>query len=83
MKNAKSWCTKSYLRKVKSTEITIKRKSVSKPRIVEETKDVKIDQHLVIGTPVRKLRIVTPNTVSMIRDAPSQKKYKSMRRIEF
>lgn len=85
MQKPRSWCTKTYLRKVKSTEILIRRKSLEKssPASQEAPVPRATRSVLEIGTPQRELRIVTPDGIAKLQGSPKQRRYRSMRRIDF
>lgn len=84
MIQGKSWCTKKYLKKVKSIDMTIRRKSIEP---IRRTKSVKTNEIPLtpkrIATPKRQVRILSPNGRIEIKGSPEAKKYASVRRIDF
>lgn len=85
IENRKTWCTKKYLKKVRSTEILLRRKSIE---TVKRCKSIKEDHKVVltpkrISTPKRVINIVSPRGFTEIKGSKSKAKYNSVRRIDF
>lgn len=85
MQKPRSWCTKTYLKKVKSTEILVKRKSVDAALRAAApcAAKVAVVADFVVGTPNRELAIATPGGVEKVQGSPKQRRYRSVRRIDF
>lgn len=85
MERPKSWCTKTYLKRVKSTEIIVKRKSVeSRCALRPETRMPAAEESdLLVETPKREVRVVTPDSAVRVLGSPKRRSYRSVRRIDF
>lgn len=89
------WSLKKYAKKVKSTDITIKRKSIEQTttikkikREVLKEKEINNNEEIIrtpkkICTPNRSINIVTPGMLVKIKGSPKTKRYSSARKIEF
>jgi hypothetical protein len=85
LENRKTWCTKKYLKKVRSTEILLRRKSIEsikKTKSIREQKKIKLTPKK-ISTPKRIINIVSPGMYTEIKSNKSKTKYSSVRRIDF
>lgn len=68
-----------------STEITIKRKQKRKTNKVESQEEqllLSLDDAVIIDSPVKRYKILTPDSVTIFKEN-DRKKYKSIRRIDF
>jgi hypothetical protein len=85
LEDRKTWCTKKYLNKIKSTEILIKRKSIEPLKKVKSIKETRkaITTPKRIGTPKRTIQLMSPNGYIEIKSKIGNKKYGSSRRIDF
>jgi hypothetical protein len=83
MEEAKLWCTKKC-KKVKSVDLLIRRRS-SEP--VKRSSSVPGREVLLtpkkVGTPKRRVRVLSPSSYVEIRNGPATKKYSSIRKIDF
>ncbi|WUR03295.1 uncharacterized protein VNE69_04121 [Vairimorpha necatrix] len=83
-KSKKSWCTKKYLKKVKSTEILIKRKSLDTKKIKSIKECIpKVVSPKRIGTPKRIVQLMSPNGYVEIKGSKEKNNYGCSRRIDF
>lgn len=85
IENRKTWCTKKYLKKVRSTEILLRRKSIEP---IKKTKSIREHTKLIltpkkISTPKRIINIVSPGGYTEIKSSKSKTRYSSVRRIDF
>lgn len=80
-----SWCTPKYLKKVKSMEILIKRKSIDKlkkHKSVKESEVIKFSPKK-ISTPKRVVKLMSPSSFVEIKGSKDRNKYSSCRRLDF
>lgn len=84
MEKPKSWCAKKHLRKVRSTDILIKRRSAEPLRRIKSlrTKEVVLTPRKV-DTPKRKVRVLSAEDCIEIVGSPEAKRYSSVRKIDF
>lgn len=85
MEKPKSWCAKTYLKKVKSTEITVKRKSVENVCVLQPEVHMPVaeESDLLVETPKREVHVVTPDSAVRVLGSPKRRSYRSVRRIDF
>ena len=83
--NQNPWCTPKYLKKVKSMEILIKRKSIDKlkkHKSVKESEVIKFSPKK-ISTPKRVVKLMSPSSFVEIKGSKDRNKYSSCRRLDF
>jgi hypothetical protein len=84
MERTGSWCTKRHLKRARSIDLLIRRKSAEP---VRKSKSVLMHEVPLtprkVGTPKRRVRILSPGGYVEIKSNPENKRYKSIRRIDF
>lgn len=84
MQSSGSWCTKKYLKRVRSTDILIRRRSVDTPRKCTSLKTKEVaPTPRTVDTPKRRLRMLSPGGYIEIMGSPETKRYASVRKIDF
>lgn len=73
------------MKRVKSTEIIVKRKSVESRYETYSAAQIPAAEKsdLLIETPKREVRIVTPDSAVRVVGSPKRRSYRSVRRIDF